>query len=370
MRTEAISNIPKLTSFERMHQARDILQTEGHTLLSLADRIDVRFCQATEEIHNCQGSIIVTGMGKAGLIGQKIAATMASTGTRSHFLHPAEAVHGDLGRVAHNDLVLILSHSGETDEVIRLLPTLAELKVVIIAITGKAGSRLAKSADVTLDLGPVQEAGLLGLAPSTSTTAMLALGDAIALVTSQMRQFGATDFARFHPGGSLGRRLAKVAEIMRPLTACRMALQSKTVRHVMVDQGRPGRRSGAILIVNEQGKLTGIFTDSDLARLLESGADHLLDNPISEVMTPSPATITRDQSIETAVAVLAERKFSELPVTSEDGAPLGLLDITDVVGLLPRSCSPPTSKPAQNECQDRATIPIVEKSKERTVHDE
>ena len=215
MSTEAASRLTPLSRFEQIRLAREILRTEGQALLSLSERLGDDFCRAVDVLFHCRGSVIVSGMGKAGLVGQKIAATLASTGTRSHFLHPGEAIHGDLGRVHRDDAVLMLSFSGETDEVTRLLPSLRAIPLV--AITGKPHSTLGRQAAVTLDLGPIREACTLGLAPSTSTTAMLALGDALALVLSRMRSFGALDFVRFHPGGSLGRKLAKVDDLMRPL---------------------------------------------------------------------------------------------------------------------------------------------------------
>jgi arabinose-5-phosphate isomerase len=283
----------------------------------------------------CAGSVIVSGIGKAGLVGQKIAATFASTGTRSHFLHPAEAIHGDLGKIGADDLLLLLSHSGETDEMLRLLPSLHELGVPMLVITGRPKSSLARQASVTLWIGQIQEAGQLQLAPTTSTTAMLALGDALALAVSERRGFTAHDFARFHPGGSLGRKLARVDELMRPLAECRIARDQLTVREVLVSVGRPGRRSGAVLLTDECGVLSGIFTDSDLARLLEQQRDRLLDQPIAQVMTRSPATVTAGTMMTEAVAILTRLKISELPVTDDQRHPVGLIDITDVVAFLP-----------------------------------
>ena len=274
-------------------------------------------------------------MGKAGLIGQKIAATLSSTGTRSHYLHPAEAVHGDLGRIHHEDLLLILSQSGETEEVVRMLPSLSTFGVPIVAVTSARGSTLARSATVTIDLGPLKEACSLGLAPSTSTTAMLAMGDALALVASRMRAFRREDFARFHPAGNLGRRLSKVDDHMRPLAQCRLAPATRTVRQVFVDRHVGRRRSGAIMLVDAAGKLVGLFTDSDLARLFESRRDAALDDPIHTVMTCQPTTVPAGSMLVDAIAIMAERKISELPVIDGGGIPVGLLDITDVVAVAP-----------------------------------
>ena len=322
-------------SGDSLNYAREILRIEARTLDALAAKLDDQFLQATDLIFNCRGSVIVTGMGKAGLVGQKIAATMASTGTRSHTLHPAEAVHGDLGRIHHDDLVLLLSQSGETEEVVRLLPPLKELGVAMVAVTASRSSQLGQAADVALLLGNLKEACALGLAPSTSTTAMLAIGDALALVVSRLRHFRAEDFARFHPGGSLGRKLRRVEEAMRPLSDCRLTMASTTVRQVIVSCARPGRRSGAIMLTDNVGRLAGIFTDSDLARLVECHGEDRFDRPIHEVMTHDPWTIRVGTNMRDAVQVIVARKLSELPVVDAEGRPLGLIDITDVVGLLP-----------------------------------
>ena len=320
-------------AFAQLRLAREIVRGEGRTLLEVADRLGDEFCQAADLLYAARGSVIVSGIGKAGLIGRKIAATMASTGTRSHFLHPSEAVHGDLGRVHAEDVVLVLSFSGQTEEVVRILSALEQAGAPIVAITGRRDSALARRARVTLDLGPVREACPLGLAPTASTTAMLALGDALALVVSQMRGFTAADFARFHPGGSLGRRLTRVEEAMRPLDQCRVALASQSLRATLVQQSRPGRRTGAIMVVDETGRLAGIFTDSDLARLLEANRDAAIDGPIASVMTRSPASVAVGEWLQAACELMSLRKLSELPVVDGEGKPLGLVDITDLVGL-------------------------------------
>lgn len=324
----------EFSRFEQVRMGREIVRAEADALTELASRLGNEFGEAIDLLFACQGSVIVSGMGKAGLIGQKIVATLASTGTRSHFLHPGEAIHGDLGRVHHNDVLLMLSFSGETEEITRLLPSLHEIPLV--AITGKPESSLGRAADVVLDLGPMREACTLGLAPSTSTTAMLAIGDALALVMSEMRGFGPQDFVRFHPGGSLGRKLAVVDEVMRPLTDCRLTNDAKSVRQMLIDASRPGRRSGAVMLTDSEGRLSGIFTDSDLARLLEVHQDQYLDHPVSEVMSVSPTTIATGTMMTDAVNVMVQRKISELPVVDSAARPVGMLDITDVVAWLPR----------------------------------
>jgi arabinose-5-phosphate isomerase len=335
---EAVSRPHALSRFEQLRLARDVLRAEGDALLALAGRLPEEFCDAVELLFSCAGSVVVTGMGKAGLIGQKLAATLASTGTNSQYLHPGEAVHGDLGRVQSRDVILALSFSGETEELVRLLPAFRQARTPIVAITGNPRSTLGTAATTTLELGPLREACPLGLAPTTSTTAMLALGDALAIVLSRLRQFSSEDFAKFHPGGNLGRKLARVDEIMRRLADCRMALQTQSVREVLITASKPGRRTGAIMLVDETGGLTGVFTDSDLARLLETRNETALDQPIHSVMTRAPTTVSAGSLMTAAVDLLVQRRISELPVVDDQGKPAGLIDITDVVAWLP---SPP-----------------------------
>ena len=313
--------------------ARQVLRQEGAALLELADRIaETEFVKAVELIENAPGRIILTGIGKAGLIARKLAATFSSTGTASQFVHPTDALHGDLGCIAKGDVVLILSASGETEEVLRLVPSLATLQVPVIAMTCKPTSTLARMATVVLPLGQLQEACPLGLAPTTSTAAMLGLGDALAMVVAHRRGFSEGDFARLHPGGSLGRKLTYVQEVMRPLHACRIAHDQLTVRQAIHCQSPPGRRTGAIMLVDAQGRLTGIFTDSDLVRLIAHSRDDALDQPIACVMTRTPKTIAVGKPLDCALRMLEEYKISELPVVDATGRPVGLIDITDVIG--------------------------------------
>jgi arabinose-5-phosphate isomerase len=336
MSREAAAAATRWTAFEQLREARHIIQTESRALATVARRLDESFCRAVQCVFQCRGNVIVSGIGKAGLIAQKITATLASTGTRAHYLHPAEAVHGDLGRVHADDLVLVLSQSGETAEVNRLLPSLTALGVTIVSLTARAESTLGRASTVTIELGTLEEAGALGLAPTTSAAAMLAVGDALALVVSQMRDFGREDFARFHPAGNLGLRLSKVEDLMRPLEQCRLASQSQSVRQVLVAGRVAGRRTGATMLIDGEGRLSGIFTDSDLARLFELRRDGELDAPVAGVMTPEPMRVVVGALMTDAVTLLAERKISELPVVDADGRPVGLIDITDVVGLLPK----------------------------------
>ncbi len=274
-------------------------------------------------------------MGKAGLVGQKLAATLASTGTRAFPLHPAEAVHGDLGRIRADDIVLALSQSGETEEVLRLVPALRRIGAGLVAITERAGSSLGRAADLCIALGPVAEACPLGLAPSASTTVLMAVGDALALLVSRMRDFTAEDFALYHPAGSLGRKLARVEEVMRTERQLRRARVDETVRSVFVRLAGPRRRSGAVLVVDEHGTLLGIFTDSDLARLFERRREAELDGPIGAVMTPHPYCIRVGGTLADAVDVMKAHHISELPVVDRGGRLVGLVDVTDLIGLLP-----------------------------------
>ena len=326
---------------EQLRLGREIIRREAEALRKVADQLDRSFCEAVDLLVRCAGSVIVSGMGKAGLVGQKIMATLASTGTRAHFLHPAEAVHGDLGRIHRDDLVLLLSQSGETEEVTRILPPLAELGVPIIAITANVQSTLGRAATVVLSMGEIKEACTLGLAPSSSTTAMLAIGDAMALVASRMHGFKREDFARFHPAGALGQKLSKVEQIMRGLDQCRIASDSETIRKVLLKTTIRGRRTGAVMLVDAEGRLSGFFTDSDLARLFEGNENPRLDVPIRDVMTHGPMSVSLGSRTLEAVSLLAERKISELPVVDQEGRPQGMIDVTDVVGMMPASESTP-----------------------------
>ncbi len=321
-----------MTIFEQMRLATDVLNQEAQAIQELANDLPVDFCSAVEQVLNCQGAVIVSGVGKAGWIGQKISASLASMGTPSHFLHPSEALHGDLGRVTPRDLVVVLSNSGETAEVLGLLEPLANIGVQVMALTGNEGSTLAQKSSVALCYKSKSEACPLGLAPTTSTTTMLALGDALTLVVAKMRAFRAQDFARFHPGGSLGKKLAKVEEVMRPINECRVACESETVREIYVRSGAGNRRAGVVLVVDDAGKLTGIFTDSDLARLLGRQQDDCFDWAIADVMTKSPVSVVSGTSAKVAIEALAARNLSELPVIDGTGRAVGLIDITDVVG--------------------------------------
>jgi arabinose-5-phosphate isomerase len=335
MALAALATVSPSVPIEPLRAARDIIQHEGRALLDVAQRLDSGFCDAVALLAGCRGCVIVTGVGKAGLIGQKVVATLCSTGTRSFFMHPTEALHGDFGCLGGDDVLLVLSHSGETAEVCQLLPLIRERRLPVIAITANTQSTLGAQADVTIPLGRLTEAGLHGLPPTTSTTAMLAVGDALALVVAESRDFTPQQFGKLHPGGSLGRRLTPIREVMRKGNELRIAESTATVRDVFTTQCRPGRRTGAVMLVDDDGRLCGLFTDSDLARLLEQRRDRQLDRPIAEVMTAGPLTLSQEAILEEAVQLLSSRRLSELPVIDVDHHPVGLIDITDVIGLMP-----------------------------------
>jgi len=350
---DSIAHLQQMSPTEQLELAQAVLRTEADALSQLALDLDHSFVQATDALLATLGSVIIIGMGKAGLIGQKIVATLGSTGTPSHFVHPAEAVHGDLGRIRESDLVLLLSFSGETEEITSLLPALHERAIKTIAITASLDSTLSKQCDVVIPIGQLKEADPLGLAPSTSTTAMLAIGDALALVVSKQRHFTSHDFAKFHPAGSLGRKLTKVDDVMRPLSHCRIANDSKTVREVFVNASLPGRRTGAVMLVDNSGKLTGIFTDSDLARMLENNKESHFDGAVAQFMTANPVTALTGSLMTDAVKLLSAKRISELPVCNELNEPVGMLDITDAVAW-----TPPESSVSDTESDDPKVIPL------------
>ena len=335
MATLASSPLDTESSVDRLAFARAVLRVEAEALERVRDLLDDTLVRAADLIQRCRGRVIVTGMGKAGLVGQKLAATLASTGTRAFPLHPAEAVHGDLGRIRQGDVVLALSQSGETEEVVRLIPALRRLGATLVALTERATSLLGRQADLTIVLGPIEEACPLGLAPSASTTALMAVGDALALLVARMRDFRAEDFALYHPAGSLGRKLARVEDVMRTGKHVRMAHRDESVRSVFVRLGGARRRTGAIMVIDDDERLIGIFTDADLARLFENHREGLLDGPIGDAMTRDPVRVVVGAGVADAVDALKLRKLSELPVVDRGGRPVGLIDLTDLIGLVP-----------------------------------
>lgn len=309
--------------------AKRVLKIERDALSSLIGRIDGRFEKALNLMYKTRGRIIVTGMGKPGFIAQKISATLSSTGTPSLYLHPAEALHGDLGRVTRDDLILALSNSGETEEIIKFLPILKKIGSKLIAMTGKPRSTLARFADCVIDTSVKREACPLGLAPTTSTTAMLAMGDALAVALLDKKGFREKDFAFYHPGGILGKRLIlSVEDIMRKGHSNPVVKSNAKVKKVLLTITKA--RAGSASVVDAAGRLVGIFTDGDLRRHLEANPD-LIDCEVSHVMTRNPTTITKDRLAAEAFDILRSRRIDELPVVDEKGRPVGLLDVQDLL---------------------------------------
>jgi arabinose-5-phosphate isomerase len=281
----------------------------------------------------CAGQVVVTGIGKAGLVGQKISATLASTGTPSIFLHPSDALHGDLGRIRRQDLVLAISNSGESSEVNAVIPPARKIGAGVIALTGQPEGALARLADCVLDIGPVDEACPLKLAPTASTSALMTMGDALAMVVMEERHFSREDYALFHPAGSLGRRLMRVREVMRTGAELPLVVLGTRVMDVVLKTSSTPGRPGAALVVDEQGKLSGIFTDGDLRRLLEKGDASRLYEPIDEFMGRDPKWVAPDQLVDEAQRLLKENRVDQIPVLDEERRPVGLLDVQDLLDI-------------------------------------
>lgn len=315
-----------------LEQARQVLRMEAEAVLEQVERIDEHFKAAVEMIMACPGRTVITGMGKSGIIGRKMAATLASTGTPSFYLHPAEGIHGDLGMVTEGDVVIALSNSGETGEVLHILPSLRRIGAKLIAMVGNPNSTLAKNSDIVLNVGVTREACPLGLAPTSSTTATLAYGDALALALLSKRKFTASQFAVFHPGGSLGRKLLlTVEDIMHsgtenPLVKANISVQDALF--VITDKGL-----GAVSVVDDDNKMLGVLTDGDIRRGLSKGVD-FLKRPVTELMTASPKTITKEKLAAQALHIMESNRpkpITVLPVVDAENHVIGLLHMTDLV---------------------------------------
>jgi arabinose-5-phosphate isomerase len=317
----------------RLQRAAEVIRAEAGAIANLEARLDGRFSTAVDMLLACEGLVVVTGIGKAGLVGQKISATLASTGTPSIFLHPGEAVHGDLGRIRARDVVLAVSNSGETAEVNAIIPPARKIGAGVIAITGSGAGALARLADCVLDIGPVEEACPLKLAPTASTSAILALGDALAMVVLQERRFSREDYALFHPAGALGRKLMRVREVMRTGAELPLVSSGAVVRDVLLKMSLTPGRPGAALVVDGGGRLLGIFTDGDFRRLLENGDTSRLEAPIDEYMGRNPKFVAPEQLVEEAQRVLSEHRVDQIPVLDGEGRPVGLLDVQDVLDI-------------------------------------
>lgn len=309
--------------------AREILVTEARAIQRLSRRLGPAFEKALGLMAACKGRVILTGMGKPGFIAGKIAATLASTGTPSLFLHPAEAMHGDVGMVTREDVVIAISNSGETEEIVRLLSTLKKIGVALVAMTSSPRSPLAQNADVVLDLGINREACPLNLAPSTSTTAALAMGDALALSLLKKKGFREEDFALLHPGGSLGRKLLRVKDLMRRGRNNVVVSESTLLEKALMKITEA--RAGSCTVVDGRRRLAGIFTDGDLRRQLRKGGEGILKKPLREVATLRPLSIREDKLAAEALNLLRSRRIDELPVVDKSGVVVGLLDVQDLL---------------------------------------
>ncbi|GDY01760.1 arabinose-5-phosphate isomerase [Planctomycetota bacterium] len=317
----------------RIERARNIVEREADAVRQVAGRIGADFAHVVDLALQLKGRIVTAGMGKAGIIASKISATLASTGTPSIFLHPAEAIHGDLGRVEKGDLVLAFSKSGETAELLVLLPHVKAAAVPIVSVTQSRNSTLGRHSDVVLELGPIDEVGPYGLAPSASTTAMLALGDAFALVVQEGRNFGPQDFARFHPGGDLGRRLMRVGELMRRGEHNPKVQSGCTLLHAIEVMTRTPGRPGATSVIDAHDKLIGFFTDGDLRRLIEHGLQSPREIRIDTVMTVGPRSISDETFALEALALMRQFAVDQLPIIDGNGHLIGLLDVQDLLNL-------------------------------------
>jgi arabinose-5-phosphate isomerase len=307
--------------------ARKVLRTEAAAILSLIDRVDADFERAVQLLFECQGRVIVTGMGKSGLICRKIAATLSSTGTSAWFLHPAEAIHGDLGAIRDDDVVLALSHSGETEEIIRLLEAIRRIGAKLIAMTGSRTSTLARAADVTLDCGIAAEACPMNLVPTASTTAALAMGDALAMTLSVRKGFSEEHFASLHPGGKLGRRLMRVENVMHSGETAPTVRASTPMPDVFHEMS--SKRLGMTCVVDPDNRLVGIITDGDLRRAM-SRSPNVLAMAAADVMTKNPITIRRDVLAVEALKIMETHKITSVVVVDAGQALQGVVQIHDL----------------------------------------
>jgi arabinose-5-phosphate isomerase len=308
--------------------ARKVLEIESRAILELLPRIDAGFDRAVDLLLACAGRVVVTGMGKSGLIGQKISATLASTGTPSLFLHPAEAIHGDLGRIVKGDAALAISHSGDTEEILALVPQVKRLGAPLLAMTGQPRSALAAAADVHLDVSIREEACPLGLAPTASTTAALAMGDALAMALLERRGFTVDDFAVLHPGGRLGKKLLRVEDLMRTGEAVPRVAVDTPMKDVLFEM--TGKRLGLTTVVDGGGRLAGIISDGDVRRQLERHGYTLLDKTAGECMTRDPVVIGRRELATAALDVMEARKITSLLIVDGRGAVDGVLHLHDL----------------------------------------
>ncbi|MER9275098.1 KpsF/GutQ family sugar-phosphate isomerase [Mesorhizobium sp. M0643] len=314
-----------------LERARAIIRQEAAALESLSSRLDENICVLADYILSATGIVVVCGIGKSRLVGEKISAILASTGTRSITLDPVDALHGDLGRVRAGDIILALSNSGETTELLQLIRAVRKLAVIVAAITGRANSSLAQAADVVLDIGLMQEAGPLGLAPTTSTTAMAAMGDALALILQERRGFTRHDFARLHPGGSLGRELMRVRDLMWPLESIPLFRPDAPLSLALLSMWRASRKLGVAVVVDERCNTIGILIGESIGRLTDRGATPDLSDPVELHMQPLLATISGHAFLDEAAQLFRHHEIELMPVHDDQGKFVGLISRQDVL---------------------------------------
>jgi arabinose-5-phosphate isomerase len=308
--------------------ARKVFEIESQAILGLRDRLDASFDRAIETLFACSGRVVVTGMGKSGLIGQKISATLASTGTPSLFLHPVEAIHGDLGRIVKGDVVLAISYSGESEEMLALLPSVKRLSVPIVSMTGSPRSTLAAASDVHLDVSIRVEACPMGLAPTASTTAALAMGDALGMALVERRGFTIEDFAVLHPGGRIGKKLVRLEELMHRGSQLPLVRPEARMREVLFEMTQ--KRLGMTTVCDEDGRLLGVISDGDLRRQMERHGPGVLDLLAEQCMTASPVTIAGGEMATRALDVMESRRITSLVVVDADRRVLGVVHLHDL----------------------------------------
>lgn len=319
--------MPVAETHPAIEEAKRVLEVEAAAIMSLIDRLDQNFVDAVDLIDACQGRVVTMGLGKSGIICKKIGSTLASTGTPSFFLHPAEAIHGDLGMVVKGDVVLAISNSGDSEELVRLIPSLKRIGASIIAITGNPNSTLARGADIHLSAAISQEACPLGLAPTASTTATLALGDALAMALLLRKGFKEEDFAFLHPGGKLGKRFLRVADLMHTGDSVPIVQLDTPMRDAIYEMSR--KRFGITAVVDENGILQGAISDGDLRRMLEK-SEVIVGKTAGESMTPHPVTVAGKELAPAALQIMEERKITSVFIVDESGRLEGIIHLHDL----------------------------------------
>ena len=310
--------------------AKKVLETEAEALHALAARLSSDFEKAVAIVHEIKGRVVVTGMGKSGLVGKKIAATLASTGTPAFFLHPAEASHGDLGMVTERDAIIAISNSGETEELVGLIPFLKRFRVKLISMTGNVNSTIAKASDVSLDIAVKEEACPMGIVPTASTTAAMAMGDALAVCLLIRRGLNEEDFARFHPGGSIGKKFfIKVADLMHSGNRLPLIFRDTPMSRAVIEMS--SKRLGHAVVVDQERNIAGVLTDGDVRRGLERWGGKLFDLPAEQVMTKNPKSISQDELAAKALSIMESFSITALIVPDEDGKPLGMIHLHDIL---------------------------------------